>query len=293
MEKVIIFGAANGGYNLYKNLTNVRTIAFSDNDSSKWGKLIDDIPIVAPEQIKNLDYDYIFIGSIYGNQIKNQLINEIGVEKEIIYDQYHGEIFDGRVGALKACAEEIYRKGIAGNVAELGVFRGDFSFHINKYFYDRNIYLFDTFTGFEETDIIKEKAVLKEEMNELGVANNPFANTSIDSVLDRMENKDKCIIKQGYFPDSLNGLEDTFCFVSIDADLYLPILEGLTYFYPRLEDGGYIFIHDFDGFLYPGAKKAVREYCDKYNITIIHLNDRGGTVVIIKQIVNISGSETC
>lgn len=285
MDKVIIFGAANGGYNLYKNLTNIKTIAFSDNDPSKWGKSIDNIPIVSPTQIMNLDYDYIFIGSVYGNQIETQLIEEIGVQKEKIFDQYHGEIFDGRVGALKTCAEEIYRRGITGNVAELGVFRGDFAVHINKLFHDRIIYLFDTFIGFNELDVKKEKDVLKDEMIELGVIDRPFIDTSIDLVLDRMVNKDKCIVKQGYFPQSLNGLEDTFCFVSIDADLYLPILEGLSYFYPRLENGGYIFIHDFDGYLYPGAKKAVQEYCDENNIAIIHLNDRGGTVVIVKQMM--------
>lgn len=283
MKRVLIFGASNGGYNLYKNLTNVEVVAFSDNDCLRWGQTIENIPILPPSEICNNDYDYIFIGSVHGNEIKKQLVKEFCVKSEIIFDQYHGEIFDGRVGVLKTCAEEIFRKKIAGNVAELGVYRGDFSYHINKIFHDRFIYLFDTFTGFDEIDINKERTVLKKNVVDTGIVDNPFQDTSIDLVLNRMENKEKCIIKKGYFPESLDGLEDTFCFVSIDADLYLPILAGLTYFYPRMEEGGYIFIHDFDGFLYPGAKKAVQEYCDRNNIAIVHLNDRGGTVVIVKQ----------
>lgn len=286
MDRVIIFGAANGGYNLYKNLVNVEVIAFSDNDPSRWGDKIDNITIIEPNQILILNFDFIMIGSVHGAQIRRQLEDEFGIQSDRIFDQYHGELFDGRVGALKTCAAEIYRRGVQGNVAELGVFRGDFSVHINRFFKDRFLYLFDTFEGFAEKDIEIEKDVLKDKLIEIGVNNKPFTDTSIDLVLSRMLNKDKCIIKKGYFPDSLDGLEDRFCFVSIDADLYFPIIEGLSYFYPRLEYGGYIFIHDYDSFLYPGAKKAVQEYCDKNGIVIIHLNDRGGTVIIVKQSAN-------
>lgn len=42
----------------------------------------------------------------------------------------------------------------------------------------------------------------------------------------------------------MKGIEDSFCFVSLDMDLYKPTYEGLHYFYPRLNHGGYIFIHD-------------------------------------------------
>ena len=46
---------------------------------------------------------------------------------------------------------------------------------------------------------------------------------------------DNCIVKRGVFPESAEGCtEERFAFVSIDADLYNPIYEGLNFFYPRL-----------------------------------------------------------
>lgn len=53
-----------------------------------------------------------------------------------------------------------------------------------------------------------------------------------------MKHRDNCIIKKGWFPSVMEDVEDTFAFVSIDMDLYRPILEGLRYFYPRLAVGG-------------------------------------------------------
>lgn len=57
---------------------------------------------------------------------------------------------------------------------------------------------------------------------------------SPESVLKKLLWGDLAIIKQGYFPESLDGLEDEFAFVHIDCDLQKPIQAGLEYFYPRL-----------------------------------------------------------
>lgn len=49
-----------------------------------------------------------------------------------------------------------------------------------------------------------------------------------------MPNKEKVVIKKGYFPESIQNDEnlknEKFCFVSLDPDLYKPILEGLEFF---------------------------------------------------------------
>lgn len=55
--------------------------------------------------------------------------------------------------ALDLVSREIAGRNIPGAVAELGVFRGDFTALMNRRFPDRTIYLFDTFTGFLEEDI--------------------------------------------------------------------------------------------------------------------------------------------
>ena len=245
------------------------------------GGVIEGIPVLSPIQILQHDYDIIIIGSMHGAEIKNQLINDLGIDKQIIWDIYHGPSYDGRIATLRSCAIEIERKNMQGSIAELGVYQGDFSWHMNSLMKDRKLYLFDTFEGFYERDIMFEQSTRDGAIE--GVGQDEFIDTSVLSVLNKMPHKEQCSIYKGYFPDSLQGLEDIFCLVSIDADLYLPIMNGLEYFYPRMVTGGYILVHDVDGLLYPGAKSAVNDFCDKNNLGVVHLNDRGGTVVIVKQ----------
>jgi O-methyltransferase len=71
----------------------------------------------------------------------------------------------------------------------------------------------------------------------------------------------------------VEGIEERFCFVSLDADLYNPMYEGLKYFYPRLEKGGYIFIHGFFNEYFTGAKQAVLDYNKIENIHFVPLGD--------------------
>ncbi len=181
-----------------------------------------------------------------------------------------------RISNFELVVQEILEMNVPGNVAEVGVYKGEFAKYINEAFPNRTLYLFDTFEGFNEKDILIEK------QNDFSKGDQDFANTSVMEVLSKMKNKEKCIVKKGYFPESLAGLEDTFCFVSLDPDLYKPILDGLEYFYPRLSKGGYIFIHDYNNDLYSGAKKAVREFCAKYQVAYTPITDSWGTVVISK-----------
>lgn len=98
-----------------------------------------------------------------------------------------------------------------------------------------------------------------------------------------MTNPDNIVIKQGFFPDSLNGLEDRFAFVSLDADFEESIYQGLVYFYLRLEKGGYIFIHDYSSDLL-GVEKAVDHFGKEFDMKLpeVPLCDANGTLVLTK-----------
>jgi len=69
--------------------------------------------------------------------------------------------------------------------------------------------------------------------------------------------------------------------VNIDADLYVPTKAGLEFFYPRLNKGGAIFIHDYND-KWPGVMKAVEEFLHMIPETPFIIPDRDGTVVIVK-----------
>jgi O-methyltransferase len=127
-----------------------------------------------------------------------------------------------RVSSLELVAHEIYINNIKGNVAEVGVFRGDFAKYINIAFPDRKLYLFDTFAGFDEKDeAIEKKGNYAKNIQD-------FSNTNVELVLEKMKIKENCIIKKGYFPETAHDIEDTYVFISIDVDLYEPIYNGLS-----------------------------------------------------------------
>jgi len=181
-----------------------------------------------------------------------------------------------RIAALELAAYEINQKKLSGSVAEVGVFKGEFAKYINQLFPNKKLFLFDTFSGFDNKDIVVEK------QNNFSDGNQDFSDTSANLVLQKMKFRQNCIIKKGYFPETAVDVDEEFCFVSLDPDLYKPIIDGLDYFYPRLVKGGYIFIHDFNNDMYSGAKRAVLEFCSKYDIPYVPLPDTWGTVVISK-----------
>ena len=130
---------------------------------------------------------------------------------------------------------------------------------------------------------MKKSFKTEHELKTYGKVKDHFNDSSVDLVLNNMPYPDKCIIKKGLFPDSaieIDGVQ--FCLVSLDADLYQSIYDGLTFFYPRLVKGGYIMIHDYNNDTYRGCKQAVREYCETYNIVILPIPDGWGTAIITK-----------
>ncbi len=181
-----------------------------------------------------------------------------------------------RYSTLGLCYEEIIANNVKGNIAELGVYKGDFAKRLNSLFSGRLLYLFDTFDGFDDKDIIADSS------QNYSNGEQDFSNTSVDLVMSKMPFPKNCIIRKGVFPETAKDITDTFCFVSIDPDLYNPIYKGLNFFYPKLEKGGYIFIHDFNNEEYKGARQAVLKFCKENNINFVPIPDSGGTAIITK-----------
>lgn len=77
---------------------------------------------------------------------------------------------DVRLKQLFDVSYEIYFKNLEWSVAELGVFTREFEKYINKFFYDRKLYLFDTYEGFPDENInsdefYKNEKFLKDNWN--------------------------------------------------------------------------------------------------------------------------------
>lgn len=168
-----------------------------------------------------------------------------------------------------------------GDYAELGTWRGHSARVIYREMAEGSTFhSFDTFEGFDESDIRIEQA-------ETGVntAVGHFSDTSLDQVrsyvLDGGE-ENRLFLHRGRFPETFEGEEARrWRFVHLDADLYSSMLAGFECFYPRLVPGGIIFMHDYNGG-YEGVRKAAAEYFGPLGITPVPYCDKSGSAVVIK-----------
>lgn len=237
---------------------------------NKYRNLLEDV-------VTNKYYEELFNNNnVILNRMNYDLINES------IIDSYKTESYKTdycRFRTFELAADTICNMGIKGDVAEVGVNVGTFARIINSKFSDRTLYLFDTFESFDKTEYAKE--VNNGNCSEDFIQE--FKYTSVDIVLNNMPYPEKCVVKKGLFPATAQDLETSFAFVSIDVDFEQSIYDSIIYFYPRLNDGGYLFIHDYNNNFLFGVKRAVERYERVYGILKkVPIADNGGTLIVIK-----------
>ncbi len=173
--------------------------------------------------------------------------------------------------------ERLKKDNIKGDFAELGVYKGKTAKVIHLCNPLRNLHLFDTFEGFPGEDLLDEKG------RAATYTPRHFSDTSTEKVKAYLGDHSNIYFHQGYFPDTANAIkENTFAFVSMDADLHHPTLAGLEFFYPRLSPGGIIMVHDYNSD-WPELMRAVDHYCAGIPSPLIPVPDADSTVLIIKE----------
>ena len=162
---------------------------------------------------------------------------------------------------------------IEGSFAELGVYKGETARIIHLMDPSRRFLLFDTFSGFAKQDL----DATGEEVNDVD-----FSDTDIEQVRQFISGNEKVIFHAGYFPETARNVGDEkFAFVHLDADLYAPTLAGLQHFYPRLQPGGVIMVHDYNH-NWEGVTKAVNEFAATLSESLVPIADWQGSVMIVK-----------
>lgn len=300
----------------------LKIIGFLDNDESKHGTFVAGYEVFPPRRISDLDADYIVIAARAVDAIADGLVAQGVSRDRIVafYPSYSRKLHDTanrdvrilndvlgltlpplglvtmyldpmpvdptvdrsaldfvRDQAFRLAARQIADHGVEGAIAELGVYQGDQAKLLNALFPDRALYLFDTFSGFAEKDLGSEAA---KRFSTAAVGD--FANTSVALVMSKMPHPDRVRICQGYFPATASGIDESFAFVSLDVDLYEPTLAGLEWFYQRLNQGGYIFVHDYNNARYRGVRGAVDAFVRSSRACCVPLPDFAGSVIIAK-----------
>lgn len=260
--RIVIYGRAYLGKALYKELSvNHEVVAFTDDyveeESSIFG-----VPLLKSENICNggCDFDEIVLASMTGLDTIRQKCLDLGIPENKIIASYAEAPLESRRRFLKALAEILngYERDAA--VAEAGVFRGEFAKWINAYFPERTLHLFDTFEGFDSRDILTEVKQSFSNAQEVTY----LKDTSIRLVMDKMPHPDRVQVHKGYFPETTEGLQSSFCFANLDLDLFDPTYRGLYYFKDRMTQKGVILVHDYYWLYEEGAYMGVRPAVDRF-----------------------------
>ena len=175
-----------------------------------------------------------------------------------------------------------------GDVAECGAFRGLSSFVFCNYirlfapdFDGRGYHVFDSFEGLSEPTV--DDAIARNEYGEVGAHCQPRGAFSgaLDVVKATLSDYPAIAYHQGWIPQSFSSVEDReYKFVHLDLDLYEPIKGGMEYFYPRMVRGGAIVVDEYAIPRWPGAKKAVDEYCAEHDLApAISLTTGNGVLI--------------
>lgn len=300
----------------------VELVCVADNGFASLPKSVFDVRVISPDGLRDLDLDAVIITAGVVDEIKGQLntlgidpekiialcpsasrnlvalvnqdIRKLSVgfgkilpEAGIASMYLRADVENPQASAwpidfvrtqsFTLFAEQIKSQNVGGSVAELGVFRGDQAHLISQLFQDETFHLFDTFQGFSEVDLGSENV-----RSYSTSAAGEFSNTSVDLVLSKIHNPSRVVVHQGFFPETTDGVEDRFSFVSLDVDLHDPTLAGLRWFYPRMNKGGVIFVHDFNNCRYNGVRDAVNTFIAETGAKIMPIPDFSGSVAVLK-----------
>lgn len=117
---------------------------------------------------------------------------------------------------------------VPGEMAEVGVFRGGSAKLIHDAIPEKALHLFDTFEGSPETNDSVDRRFHKGQ----------FACT-LQDVREYLGGLSNLYFHKGLFPSTAASVAGRqFCFVHLDVDLYQSTRDALTFFYPRMNQGG-------------------------------------------------------
>jgi O-methyltransferase len=181
----------------------------------------------------------------------------------------HTMVGEKRLQNLQECVENVIKDEIPGDLIETGVWRGGASILMRAVLKsygieDRKVWVADSFRGLPPPTSAVDKEYSSsyiEDNNILAVSlqdvkNNFAAYGLLDESVKFLE---------GWFRDTLPSAPiDKLALVRLDGDLYESTMDGLTYLYPKLSEGGYLIVDDFNSV--EACKKAVVDYRRQHDI---------------------------
>lgn len=235
-------------------------------------------------------FEVLFDDAYIGEKKFKKLFLQTIEETDGGYSSYKFNNRPGKILNLASYFYHVVSSSVSGAWAEVGVFNGFGSLFLCRVlasiypeFKGENFHMIDSFEGVSNAESHDHIYTLNTESGKVikSIASNTFT-AEFDLVSKKIKPYFPAInLHKGWVPEVFDQLEEQqWAFVHVDVDQYQPTYDCLCYFYPRLSPGGVLVNDDYGAPLYPGAKKAWKQFCNENNIHYVILDS--GQAVILK-----------
>lgn len=187
-----------------------------------------------------------------------------------------------RIYSLVQAVKYIEKHAIEGAIVECGVWKGGSMMAVAETLrycgnLNRELYLYDTFEGMSEPTAYDKtffgadaSTILESDTNK--ERNLVWAYSSLETVQQGMASthypQDKVRYIKGKVEDTIPAtLPGKIALLRLDTDWYESTLHEMIHLFPLLEKGGVLLLDDYGH--WEGARKAVDEYIEQYQVKIL------------------------
>jgi hypothetical protein len=194
-------------------------------------------------------------------------------------DIAHSMLSMERLDNLQLCVETVLREDIPGDLVETGVMRGGAIIVMQAVLRchdadDRRVWAADSFAGLPAPDVDSYP-------EDAGAAWHlrPLTEVSVDHVRRNLDRygllNDNVQFIVGWFRDTLPTAPiERVAVLRLDGDLYESTMDALVPLYPKVAEGGFVIIDDYN---LPACRKAVEDYRTRHDIDdpIVPIDEAG------------------
>jgi hypothetical protein len=195
---------------------------------------------------------------------------------------------------LIAAVDYVTTRNIPGSIVECGVGKGGSIMAVALKLMaegtqDRDIYLFDTFTGMtepgdEDLSYRGEPASERYERQQSIDGTTDWCHGPLDQVKTNVTSTgydpQRLYFVEGKVEDTIPGnAPEQIAILRLDTDWYQSTRHELVHLYPRLSSGGVLIIDDYG--YWQGARKAVDEYIEENDLKLLlHKIDHSSRITV-------------
>lgn len=182
-----------------------------------------------------------------------------------------------RLENLYACLKDAIDHNVDGHFIETGVWRGGACIFAKAicdvYAPHKKVFVADSFCGLPQPDQSLPGH------GECDFWNDAYLKVSRKEVEENFKKygrlDERVVFVEGWFNETLHLLDEKFCVIRLDGDLYESTMAALNALYPKLQVGGYVILDEY--MKLEGCRAATEVFRWKNNITEgIHVIDHSG-----------------